>query len=83
MHVERGNVDNGDNLRILVSYEECLVNKFKACKKEAAEIRASFKQLFLEELSVRYVNVMEDEMSTDETKDEMIYDMCGYLLKNS
>jgi hypothetical protein len=29
------------------------------------------------------VNVMEDEMSTDETKDEMIYDMCGYLLKNS
>lgn len=68
-------------MRILVSYEECLVNKFKACEKEAVEKRASFKQQLLEELSIRYVNVMDDEMSTDETKDEMIYDMCGYLLK--
>lgn len=81
MHIERGNIDNEDNLRVLVSYEECLLNKFKACEKEAAEIRESFKEQLLSELSVRYVTVMDDEMSTDETKDEMIYDMCGYLLK--
>jgi hypothetical protein len=48
-------------MRILVSYEECLLNKFKACEKEAAEIRASFKQQCLKELSVHYVNVMDDK----------------------
>jgi hypothetical protein len=79
--VEHGNVDNEDNLRILVSYEECLLNKFKSCEKEAAQIRESFKEQLLEELSVRYVSVMEDQLSDDEMKNEMIYDMCGYLVK--
>nr|CAH0105489.1 unnamed protein product [Daphnia galeata] len=32
MHVERGNVDKSENP---VSYEECLLNKFKSCEKEA------------------------------------------------
>ena len=71
MHVEHWNVDNEDNMRILVSYEECLLNKFKACEKEAAEIRASFKQKCLKELSVHYVNVMDDKKvywRFDETK---------------
>jgi hypothetical protein len=76
MHVERGNVNNEENLRTLVSYEECLLNKFKSCEKEAAQIRESFKEQLLEELLVRYyVSVMEDQLSDVEMKDEMIYDM--------
>jgi hypothetical protein len=78
MHVEHGNVDSEEKLRILVSYEECLLNKFKSCEKEAAQIRESFKEQLLEELAVRYVSVMEDQLSSDEMKDEIIYDMCGY-----
>ena len=35
----------------------------------------------MKELSVRYVSVMEDQLSDDEMKDEMIYDMCKYLVK--
>ncbi len=65
----------------MVSYEQCLLNKLKNCEKESAQIRESFKDKLLNELSVRYVNVMEDEISSDEGKDEIIYDMCGYLLK--
>jgi hypothetical protein len=57
------------------------LNKFKVSEKEAAAIRESFKEQLLSDLSVRYVTVMDDKMSTDESKDEMIYDMCGYLLK--
>ncbi|KZR98131.1 Uncharacterized protein APZ42_006590, partial [Daphnia magna] len=81
MHVERGNIDNEENIRILVSYEECLLNKFKSCEKESAQIRESFKEQLLDELSIRYVSVMEDQLSSDEMKDEIIYDMCGYLVK--
>lgn len=81
MQVVRGNIDNEENLRVLASYEDCLVNKFKACEKEAAQVRESFKEQLLEELSIRYVQVMEDATSTDEIKDEMIYDLSGYLLK--
>ncbi|XP_045024866.1 uncharacterized protein LOC123469721 isoform X3 [Daphnia magna] len=73
--------DNEENLRVLVSYEECLLNKFKACEKEAARIRESFKEQLLEELSVRYVDVMDNQSSNDEVKHEMLYDMCGYLVK--
>lgn len=78
MHVEHGNVDSEEQLRILVSYEECLLNKFKSWEKEAAQIRESFKEQLLEELAVRYVSVMEDQLISDEMQDEMIYDMCGY-----
>ena len=81
MHVIRGNVDSAENIRILVSYQDCLVNKFKACEQEAAQLRESFKAQLLEELSIRYVEVMDDPKSSDDIKDEMIYDMCGYLLK--
>ncbi|KAK4026511.1 hypothetical protein OUZ56_027708 [Daphnia magna] len=81
MHLVRGNIDNEENLRVLVSYEECLLNKFKACEKEAARIRESFKEQLLEELSVRYVDVMDNQSSNDEVKHEMLYDMCGYLVK--
>ena len=80
MHV-KGNIDNEENLRVLANYDECLVNKFKACEKEAAQLRESFKDQLLEELSVRYVEVMDDVASNDEFKRELIYDMFGYLLK--
>ncbi|KAK4006168.1 hypothetical protein OUZ56_011323 [Daphnia magna] len=59
MHVVRGNIDNEENLRVLVSYQECLLNKFKACEKGAAQIHESFKEQLLEELSVWYVDVMD------------------------
>ena len=42
MHVKHGNVDNEENLRTLVSYEKCLLNKFKYCEKESAQIQESF-----------------------------------------
>lgn len=81
MHVSRGNIDDEENIRVLASYDECLVNKFKACEKDADQIRQSFKEQLLEELSVRYVAVMDDPESKDEIKDELLYDLCGYLIK--
>ncbi|EFX76745.1 hypothetical protein DAPPUDRAFT_248400 [Daphnia pulex] len=62
MHVERGNIDNEENIRVLVSYEEGLLNKFKASEKEAAAIRESFKEQLLSDLSERYVTVMDDDL---------------------
>lgn len=59
MHIVRKNIDNEENLRVLVSYQECLLNKFKACEKGAAQIHESFKEQLLEELSVWYVDVMD------------------------
>ena len=68
-------------MTVLISYKQCLLNKFKTCEKESVQIRGAFKDQLLDELSVRYVNVIDDEISSDEAKDEMIYYMCGYLLK--
>ena len=71
MHV-KGNINNEENLRVLANYDECLVNKFKDSKKEAAQLREYFKDQLLEELSVRYVDVMDDVASNDEFKMELI-----------
>ncbi|XP_045022881.1 uncharacterized protein LOC116917466 [Daphnia magna] len=59
--VEKGNVDNDEDMTVLVSYEQCLLNKFKTCEKESTQIRESFKDQLLDELSVRYVNVYCDK----------------------
>jgi hypothetical protein len=79
IHVQRGNVDNEEELRILVKYQQCLVNKFKENEKEAADIRQSFKDKLLSELSIRYVDEMPN-IPIEEVQDGLIYNVCGYLL---
>lgn len=69
--VEKGNVDNDEDMTVLVSYEQCLLNKFKTCEKESTQIRESFKDQLLDELSVRYVNVCDVMMKYPVTKAKM------------
>ncbi len=79
MAVQRGNVDNEEDLRLLVSYQKCLSNKFKACEKESKAIKDSLKEKLQKELFVRNVASMPD-LPPEEVKDELIYDLAGYLL---
>lgn len=79
MAVQRGNVDNEEDLRMLVTYQKCLSNKFKACEKESKAIKESLKEKLQKELFVCNVTSMPD-LPPDEIKDELIYDLAGYLL---
>ena len=55
------------------------MNKFKENEKEAAEVRESFKDKLLKELNIRYVGEMQN-IPIEEVQDELIYNLCGYLL---
>ena len=78
IRVQRGNVDNEEELQLLVKYQKCLVSKFKACEQEASTIRQSFRDKLVKELSLKCIPEMED-LPLEEVKDQLIYDLCGYL----
>ena len=79
-NVTSGNVDNEDELKILVGYKKCLVNRFKEIEEERKQARLSLKDKLLSELAIRYVDKIVNNDTTDVTNDELIYDICGYLL---
>lgn len=79
LQVSGGNIDNEEDMRVLETYKNCLLSKFKNCEKEAAQVRASLEDQLFSELEIRYIDKM-PEQPVDEIKDELIYDLCGYLL---
>jgi len=79
--VNNANVDNEENLRILVQYKDCLVERCKENAKAAQELRESLREQLRNELLVRFVTEMEDKPESDSTNNNLVYYMCGYLLK--
>ncbi|KAK4023776.1 hypothetical protein OUZ56_009172 [Daphnia magna] len=58
--------------------------KLNTCRQKLLRMKRYGQEIveeLLEELSVRYVDVMDNQSSNDEVKHEMLYDMCGYLVK--
>ena len=78
--VNGGNIDNAENIQILTDFQESLLDKFKNCAIQSANLRESLKENLLQELSIRYVEDM-PLSNIDETQKSLIYDMSGYLLK--
>ena len=79
--VDKGNVDNEDELKVLVSYKKCFVDRFKEIEKKRMQAKLTLKDKLLSELSSRYVDEIEHQHdSKNVTNDELIYDICGYLL---
>jgi hypothetical protein len=77
--IRNANVDGKDAGEILVAYKQCLVYKFRECEKEAKEIKKNLKDSLQKELLARYTNDIPDGKS-DITRDELVYDLCGYLI---
>jgi hypothetical protein len=78
--VRNGNVDTEDQLSILVAYKKCLVARFKTCESQRKEFKQSLKDQLLPELTVKYVDKLENENHEDVTSDELVYDICSYIL---
>lgn len=79
--VKNANCDSEENLRILVQYKDCLVERCKENAKAARELRESLREQLQSELMIRFVEEMEDNPQSDVTDNNLIYYMCGYLLK--
>lgn len=58
--VKNGNVDDEDELKVLVGYKKCLVDRFKAIEAERKQAKLSLKDKLLSELSIRYVDHIEN-----------------------
>jgi len=74
-------VDNEEKMELLVAYKRCLVDKFKECESDRVQVKLALKEQLLNELTIRYVDTMKEDIITDITRDELVYDLCGYLLK--
>ena len=79
--VRNGNVDNEEKMELLVAYKRCLVDKFKECESERVQVKLAFKEQLLSELAIRYVDSIKEDGLADITRDQLVYDLCGYLLK--
>jgi hypothetical protein len=74
-------VDNEDELKVLVGYKKCFVDRFKKIEEDRKQAKLNLKDKLLTELSIRYFDHIENQVSSsDVTNDELIYDICGYLL---
>ena len=75
------NVVNEEKMEILVEYKNCLIDKFRAVESEREQVRLALKEQLFTELTLRYVETMKELKNTDTSVDELVYDLCGYLLK--
>lgn len=81
--IKNGNVDE-ENMRLLTSYKDCMLNKFRANVKEAENLRLGFQEI-LEDCLQYSDNAndwnpeQEDDSCTefDTTNEHIIYDLCG------
>ena len=68
-------------MRTLVSYEECLLSRFKECDNTVRKYGESLQEYLNNELMQHFIEEFEDCETGDATEDGLIYYLCGYLLK--
>ena len=79
--VRNANVDDKEDLSVLVAYNDCLHARFKHCDKTSREVKEKLREDLLQELTRHYVDdIPYDPKKSDEIKDMLIYDLCGYLI---
>lgn len=64
-----------------MKYKECLLDRFKSSTERSAQLRESLKEQLENELMVRYVEKIEENSNCDKTEQNLVYYLCGYLLK--
>lgn len=85
-HVKNGNVDE-DYMRLLTSYHDCMLSKFKENVKEAADLRLGFQEIlqegfqYLEKFPLGQPKAnSEFSEEYDTANDHIVYDLSGYIL---
>ncbi|KAK4030746.1 hypothetical protein OUZ56_024085 [Daphnia magna] len=59
---------------------KCLQRNSKECDVNASDLRAVLEYKLLKEISIRYVNQIDEPANLDFVKDILIYDSCWYIL---
>lgn len=85
--MKKGNVDEEEYIRLLTTYEECMIAKFKENTKEPAKLRLGFKEILEDGLQyeeqIQNLETTPDDVYDFEdgnVKDHIVYNLCGYLL---
>lgn len=84
--IKNGNVDNDNDMTLLTSYKECMLQKFKQNTEEAKNLKLEMMEILEENFT--YTNdeedaVLKENEVTEEqnsTSHHITYDLCGFLL---
>ncbi len=80
--VNKGNIDNAEEMCILAPYAKCFIDEFKECEKTVTDLKMTLKDQLLKEITIRYVDeVDQTETEFDSITNGLVYDLCGYLVK--
>ena len=74
------NVDNVEQMNILVTMSKCLKSAAKECDIQASDLKAVLEDELLKELTVRYVEYVEEPAGKDFIKEAILYHLCGYMI---
>lgn len=77
--VQKANVDL-EKLQVLTNYNKCYLDKFKECEATAAKVKKKLEDQLVDDLSIHYVDKISNTEEGDCTQNELVYDLCGYLL---
>ncbi len=65
---------------MLVTMSKCLQRSAKECDVAAADLKAVLEDELLKELTIRYVDYIEEPAGNDFIKEAILYHLCGYMI---
>lgn len=83
MQVNGGNVDNEEDYHLLVEYKDCLLIRFKEGSKAAETVRDSLKDSLLEELRLRFVENIPDEVAEVGVEESDVESLTNQILQDN
>lgn len=80
--IKGANVDNVEQMNILVTMSKCLQRQAKESDIRASELRSVLEDKLLKEITIRFVDKIDEPVNSNFVKDIFIYDLCGYIFKS-
>ncbi len=79
--IKGANVDNVEQMNILVTMSKCLQRQAKESDIRASELRSVLEDKLLKEITIRFVDKIDEPVNSNFVKDIFIYDLCGYMIQ--
>jgi hypothetical protein len=78
--IQGANVDNVEQMNILVTMSKCLKRQAKESDIRASDLRSVLEDKLLKEITIRFVDKINEPANYNFVKDILIYDLCGYIV---
>jgi hypothetical protein len=78
--IQGANVDNVEQMNILLTMSKCLQRQAKESDIRASDLRSVLEDKLLKEITIRFVDKINEPANSNFVKDILIYDLCGYMI---